>query len=118
MSHPGAARMGELGKEGLQAKVGELCDQLGLYHYHVPDSRRVSRKGFPDSFIMNTRTGAHIWRELKAESGQLTSEQKAFGYAMIAGGGDWAMWKPHDLYDGSINSELRTLADVRVWRAG
>ena len=108
-----AGPMAEIGKEGLQAKVAEMCDELGLYHYHVPDSRLVSRRGFPDSFIMNPRYGSHIWREIKAESGQLSSEQKAFGYALIAGGGDWAVWKPHDLYNGSIGAELAALA---AWR--
>ena len=97
----------------LQEQVRLMCTQLGLYHYHTHDSRR-SNSGFPDSFIMNRRTGRLIWRELKTQYGQITSDQRAVGYALTAGGHDWAVWRPADLLDGSIAAELAALAGLKV----
>ena len=93
----------------LQEQVRLMCSQLGLYHYHAHDSRR-SQGGFPDSWIINLRTGKAMFRELKTQAGQLTSEQKALGYALQAGGHDWAVWRPGDLIDGSIGAQLGQLA--------
>ena len=97
----------------LQEQVRLMCTQLGLYHYHTHDSRR-SNSGFPDSFIMNRRTGRIFWRELKTQSGQITSEQRAVGYALAAGGHDWSVWRPADLLDGSIAAALAALAGLKV----
>jgi hypothetical protein len=96
----------------LQEKVRAMCAQLGLYHYHPHDSRRSSA-GWPDSVIISQRTRRMIFRELKTESGTLTSEQKRVGYLLVAAGEDWAVWKPHDLHDGSIGAELAWLAGYR-----
>ncbi len=97
----------------LQEHVRRLCADLGLYHYHPHDSRR-SQGGWPDSTILNMRTGILIFRELKSATGQLSSEQKAVGYALRAGGHDWAVWRPIDLLDGSVGAELARLAGRRV----
>jgi hypothetical protein len=97
----------------LQDKVRQMCDQLGLYHYHPHDSRR-SAKGWPDSVIISQRTRRMIFRELKTESGTLTSEQKRVGYLLVAAGEDWAVWRPHDLSDGSIGAELAELSGRRA----
>jgi hypothetical protein len=93
----------------LQESVRQMCLDLGLYHYHTHDSRR-SNSGYPDSFIMNLRTGRHLWRELKTQAGQLSSMQKAVCYALTAGGADCATWRPADLLDGTIGAELARLA--------
>jgi len=96
----------------LQEHVRVLCRDLGLYHYHAHDSRR-SAGGFPDSWIINMRTGRAMFRELKTQSGQLSADQKALGYALTAGGHDWAVWRPNDLLDGTIAAQLCQLAAVR-----
>lgn len=95
----------------LQEHVRYLCHDLRLYHYHTHDSRR-STQGFPDSFIMNCTTGKFLFRELKSASGQLTSEQRVFGYRARAGGADWAVWRPADLHAGRIQHELTELAGL------
>jgi hypothetical protein len=100
----------------LQEQVRLMCNQLGLYHYHPHDSRR-SAAGWPDSVIISQRTRRIIFRELKTERGILTSEQKRVGYLLVAAGEDWAVWKPHDLYDGSIQRELVELSGHRVMTA-
>jgi hypothetical protein len=96
----------------LQEQVRLMCGQLRLYHYHVRNSRG-SAPGFPDCFIMN-HAGRIIFRELKRESGQLTREQRVIGYALQAGGHDWAVWRPADLRDGSIGAELAALAGHKL----
>jgi len=97
----------------LQEQVRLMCTQLGLYHYHTHDSRH-SAPGFPDCWILNARTGRVIYRELKTQTGQLTTRQKALGYALTAGGHDWTVWRPHDLMDGSVGAELAALAGHKV----
>jgi hypothetical protein len=93
----------------LQEHVRTYCKDLGLYHYHTHDSRR-SAQGFPDSFIMNRRTGQIIFRELKNATRQPTGEQKAFAYACVVGGHDWKLWRPEHLHSGQIVTELCDLA--------
>lgn len=97
----------------LQEQVRLMCAQLGLYHYHTHDSRR-SQAGWVDSTIINTRTGRLMFRELKTQSGQMTADQKMIGYALTAGGFDWALWRPADLIDGAIAAELAALAGLKV----
>jgi hypothetical protein len=97
----------------LQEHVRILARDLGLYHFHVHDSRR-SQGGWPDSVIVNLITGRILYRELKTQAGQLTSEQKALGYALTAGGHDWQVWRPADLLDGTIQAQLCDLAGVTV----
>ena len=101
----------------LQEQVRLMCAQLGLYHYHPHDSRR-SEAGWPDSSIINLRTGRLIFRELKSQTGCQSPAQKVMAYAMIAGGHDYAVWRPADLLDGSIGAELAALAGHRVRMTG
>jgi hypothetical protein len=107
-----AASMGEIGRDGLQAEVEKACARLGLYCYHarIPYG---SRKGWPDCVIMNMATGQMMFRELKSASGQLSSEQKAVGYALKAGGHDYAVWRPADWIGGHIGTALARLAGHR-----
>jgi hypothetical protein len=97
----------------LQEAVRRMCAQLGLYYYHPHDSRR-SAAGWPDSVIISQRTRRMIFREIKTERGILTSEQKRVGYLLTAAGEDWAVWRTHDLKDGSIAAELIELAGRRA----
>ena len=57
-----------------------------------------------------------MFRELKTQAGKLTAEQRMMGYALAAGGHDWAVWRPSDLFDGSIGTQLAVLAGSRVRR--
>ena len=93
----------------LQEAVRVMCAQLGLYQYHTHDSRR-SALGFPDCVIINLRDGTVMWRELKSHTGTQTADQKRVGYALKAGGHDFAIWRPADLESGRIGRQLAQLA--------
>jgi hypothetical protein len=100
--HTYATRMPE---RELQQLVGDLCRLLGLAHFHVRHSRGMT-PGWPDSVIIGTRI---MFRELKAEHGQLTPEQRAIGDMLKAAGADWRVWRPRDWLSGDIETELRLL---------
>jgi hypothetical protein len=57
-----------------------------------------------------------MFRELKAQAGKLTADQRALGYALSAGGHDWAVWRPADYVDGTIGTQLAVLAGSRIRR--
>jgi hypothetical protein len=50
-----------------------------------------------------------IYRELKAEHGQLTPDQRTIGGRLQAAGADFAVWRPRDWLNGTIETELRLL---------
>lgn len=90
----------------LQEQVRQLCEQLGLYHYHPHDSRR-SERGWPDSVIVGRRV---LFRELKSAGDSASSEQRRLGWRLRAAGQDWDLWYPRDLRSGRIERELREIA--------
>lgn len=96
----------------LQEQVRLICRQLGLYHYHTHDSRR-SQPGWPDSVIINRRTGAMIFRELKSDRGTLSPAQTEVKYMLLAGGQDYDVWRPADLLQRRIQYQLAALASTR-----
>jgi hypothetical protein len=99
----------------LQEAVRVMCARLGLYQHHTYDSRR-SALGFPDCVIINLRDGTVMWRELKSDTGQQTTDQKRVGYALKAGGHDFAVWRPADLASGKIGRQLVRLAGHNAQR--
>lgn len=86
----------------LEGAVRNLLTTFGLYGYHTYDSRR-SQAGFPDWVIVGQ---AVLFRELKTDSGQLSSEQTRVKYALQAAGADWDVWRPRDLIAGRIQDQL------------
>lgn len=105
---PRAAAMTE---RELQEHVRQLCAGLGLFHYH-PHSSRRSAPGWPDSVIIGA--GGILYRELKTEAGVLSPEQRRVGELITRAGGNWAVWRPRQLLDGSIARELTDLAAVQL----
>ena len=98
-----AARMPE---RELQQLVADLCQVLGLPHFHPLNSRGM-RAGWPDSVIIGTKV---IYRELKSHDGKLSPDQRAIGDKLLAAGADWKVWRPGDWLNGGIETELRMLA--------
>jgi hypothetical protein len=92
----------------LQEAVRRLCDGLGLFHFHVLNSKGCE-PGWPDSVIIGNRV---IYRELKTEAGRLTREQQEVGRRLQRAGQNWRMWRPSDLLSGQIAKELTELADT------
>jgi hypothetical protein len=91
----------------LQQSVTDLCRHYRLLHYHGYESRR-SEPGFPDSVIAGP--AGQLFRELKSETGKLSPEQVKWKYVLLAGGADWAVWRPADLLSGEIRRQLESVA--------
>lgn len=102
------------GDDSLDAHVRRLMKDLGLEGYHTRNSIG-SRRGFPDWEIWGTRI---IHRELKTERGVLSVDQRHVGSLITKGGGDWCVWRPRDLLDGTIARQLARIAfrEAALWR--
>lgn len=84
----------------LDDAVRQLAELYGWMRYHTYRSTR-SPAGFPDLVLVRERI---LYRELKRDDGKLTVEQQRWGAALMAAGGDFAVWRPRDL--DAIASEL------------
>lgn len=93
----------------LERAVRGLLKTYRLWGYHPYDSRR-SEPGFPDWTIIGSRV---LFRELKAEAGQLSREQVRVRNLLQAAGADWAVWRPSDLRSGRIAAELAAVRPGR-----
>ena len=103
---PRARRMLEdRGPDSLDAHVRRLMKDLGLDGYHTRNSIG-SRRGFPDWEIWGRWV---MWRELKSEVGLLSRDQRRVGELIRQAGGDWAVWRPRDLFSGAIQQQLQQL---------
>ena len=109
---PRAAVMPEdRGPNSLDAHVRRLIADLGLFGYHTRNSKG-SAPGWPDWVIVGR--GGILYRELKTEHGAPTAAQRHVGDLITRAGGDWAVWRPRDLLDGSVGRQLATLAAVQL----
>ena len=107
---PRASAMAEdRGPDSLDAHLRRLMEDLGLWGFHVRNSRG-SERGWPDWVIIGRKI---LYRELKTEHGSLTPEQRAVGARITRAGGNWAVWRPHDLLNGTIARQLTDLAAIQ-----
>lgn len=97
-------RAWSMSEDELQEHVRKMCKDLGLSAQHVHDSRRCWLPGWPDLFLFGPR-GA-IARELKSEQGRVTPEQRSTGAKLICAGISWTVWRPRDLFSGTIAEQL------------
>jgi len=104
------ARMTEA---ALQTEVMKTCRQLGLRFFHcaIP---QFSKAGFPDLVIVGP--GGVLYRELKRESGRVSTHQDAWLTDLTRAGQDARVWRPSDLVSGVIATELARVAGMRVGR--
>jgi VRR-NUC domain-containing protein len=91
----------------LMEAIRRICQLLGIRAFHVADSRRSWGSGFPDLVMVGTR--GVIYRECKGREGVLRPDQRAWGSALAAAGGDWAVWRPADLQSGVIYKQLEAI---------
>lgn len=93
----------------LQEKVRRMCEELGWLHYHTHNSQH-SASGFPDSFMINKTTHRILVRELKRQREKPSAKQLVWLTAMDAAGLDVGVWRPMDLFNGTIVRELTLTA--------
>ena len=101
------------GPDSLDSHVRRLLADLGLWGYHVRNSRG-SERGWPDWVIIGNRV---LFRELKTERGALSVEQREVGAKLQRAGQSWGVWRPRDLLSGKIVRELTGISMVqgRLW---
>jgi hypothetical protein len=98
----------------VRAIIADLRDIGGVIAaYHTHDSRH-SPSGFPDWVCAGP--GGVLWRELKRESGKLTTAQLGWLQTLTGAGQDAGVWRPADLCSGRITRELATLAGLKGTR--
>ncbi len=99
-----------MSEKEFQAAVTELARMLGLLVYHTTDSRRCA-PGFPDLVIAGP--GGVLFRELKTATGKVSSEQTAWLAMLAAGGADCGIWRPGDLRDAVVSTDLDRIRRAR-----
>ena len=90
----------------LLEQVHSAARFLGVLIYHTRDSRR-SDPGFPD--LVMTGPGGIAFRELKTETGRITSRQAEWLQQLRKAGGDAKVWRTSD-WPELVMTELRQLA--------
>lgn len=95
------------GGDSLDSHVRDLIGEYGLWGYHTRNSIGSAR-GWPDWVILGP--GGALFRELKAERGTLSVDQRKVGSRLARVGFDWATWRPRDLLDGTIRRQLAAIA--------
>jgi hypothetical protein len=109
---PRAAAMTEdRGPDSLDAHVRKLIADLGLFGYH-PKNSKGSQAGWPDWVIIG-RAGI-LYRELRTEHGTVSADQRHVGELITRAGGNWGVWRPRQLLDGTIARELAGLAAIQL----
>lgn len=113
MANPvGTVRLPALSESAFQQQVVELLGMLGYSHNHVRRSigrgtkwtTATSCVGYPDLHIWGR--GRSMFRELKSDTGKLTTEQEMVLASMREAGIDADVWRPADLDNGRIQREL------------
>jgi len=98
-------------EDELLAKVTARCRQLGIWWVHIDtpyhNKRRQNMTGFPDLFLCGP--GGIAFRELKTELGRLDNDQADWKDRLRSAAADWGIWRPSDLRDGIIESQLQSL---------
>ncbi len=82
--------------------VRDACRWGGLLTFHAFDSRR-SERGFPDLCVCGP--SGVLFRELKAERGRLTADQRTWLDRLTEAGADADVWRP-DSWPDRVLTEL------------
>lgn len=105
-----AAKMTE---KALDGHVRRLLRDLDLWEFafHAPDGVGRFQAGLPDWIIHGPR--GCLYRELKTVKGRLTDKQEAYIARVRSNGIDAGVWRPPDLFDRTIVTELIAIADPK-----
>lgn len=109
--------MTPMSEDELLRSVIDACRTLGLRTVHFrPALTQTGKwrtpvqgdgKGWPDLTIVGP--GGILFRELKAERGATTPEQRQWISWLTEAGCNVAVWKPRDWHSGRIITELKAL---------
>lgn len=108
--HPWGAALAEsmaedTGRDSLLAEIRQAIRDFDLWAYHTKRSTG-SDKGWPDLVILGKRV---IYRELKTETGKVTTEQLDVIRRLQQAAQDVDVWRPTDWYSGRIQHELAAI---------
>ena len=82
-----------------------------VWHHCLHSTRCEGTPGLADLIIIGP--GGIIFRECKPHPGAHPSAaQVAWKYAILGAGGDWALWTPQSVTDGTVAEDLRRVAAV------
>ena len=93
-------------EDQLLATIMACAKWLRLCAYHTYDSRK-SPRGFPD--VVAAGPGGVLFSELKSQYGDMSPDQTAWKYMLLAAGATWHLWRPSDWTSGRITTALRSL---------
>ena len=79
-----------------QGRIIETALRCGWRVYHVPDSRRVTAKGFFDLTLAHEGRSLVLFVEVKTNTGRLSVDQRWWLGMMLRIGQHAEMWKPRD----------------------
>ena len=97
----------KLTEEQFQQQVIDLAKLHGYtLIYHTRNSRG-SQAGFLDLVLISEQRGRALFRELKTETGKVSTDQFAWISGMLMAKLDVGVWRPSDLKSGRIIKELR-----------
>ena len=82
-------------EQSFQLRVTDLADAHGWDWQHCRRPQQ-DRPGFPDLVLWHPGRGLVLFRELKRDSGKLTSHQWSRIGALNAAGADVSVWYPSD----------------------
>lgn len=86
------------------------CKELNITGQHSPDSRMADDigNGWPDWVFVGKRI---LYREVKGSNDLLSPAQRAVARRIMCAGGDWAVYRPGDLYPGGrARKELESIS--------
>lgn len=95
----------------LLAAVVRMCAIRGLWIMQAPASQLLAR-GWPDVVIVSPF--GVLFRALKSEDGDLTRDQIRLLRCLDRDGLNVTVWRPVDLWDGTVERELDGL--IGRWR--
>ena len=92
----------------LVARIGERADKAGVLWVYFPRSTLLrGHRGFPDLVLAGP--GGVGFAEVKTGSG-LDDGQAGWRDTLLCGGAVWHLWRPADLWTGTVEAELARLA--------
>jgi len=86
----------------LQGQIIQLAKLYQWKFFHATISQ-FSEPGWPDLVLVRDRV---LFREVKTNSGKLTTAQKQWLDALLWAGQDASVWREDDLRNGRIVQEL------------